>query len=145
MTDELRHLYGSLQRCLELRDKYMRLSRQRLGDNPRDHDGVFTGLDEDLQGVAGVKPYSDYAKRNKPKRSFQPWKIYPKPPPPHWHWKDTNLAPNSSKAVRTAEEFDFAQCEIPGEDSRVFSLDEKGVYQVYNGTDGMSYSCLNVC
>ena len=31
------------------------------------------------------------------------------------------------------EEFDFSMCEIPGPHKWDFSIDEKGVYQVYNG------------
>ncbi|KAG9119340.1 AMP deaminase, partial [Ceratobasidium sp. 392] len=43
LTAELKELYNSFQRCLDLRDKYMSVSLQRLGDDPRDYDGVFTG------------------------------------------------------------------------------------------------------
>ncbi|CAG8532540.1 1344_t:CDS:2 [Racocetra fulgida] len=35
---ELETIYTDFQKCLELRDKYMKLSLQRLGDNPKDKD-----------------------------------------------------------------------------------------------------------
>jgi AMP deaminase len=44
VPSELKALYDSFWRCLDLRDKYMLKSLQRLGDDPRDHDGVFHGL-----------------------------------------------------------------------------------------------------
>ncbi|THH11141.1 hypothetical protein EW145_g843 [Phellinidium pouzarii] len=136
LTNELRTLYKSLQKCLDLRDKYMCLSRQRLGDNPRDHDGTFTGLDEDLQDVVGVRPDSDYASYPKPVEQFKPWRINPKPPPPHWHWKDENTAlPHSVATNHAGEEFDFSKCEIPGEDECKYELDDRGVYQIYDVKD----------
>lgn len=138
MTGELQSLYESLRKCLELRDKYLRLSRQRLGDNPRDHDETFTGLDEDLQDVVGVRPDVDYTSRMKPKREFKPWKIYPEPPPPRWHFKgDATIAPSDSATTTAAKAaFDFEKCDIPGADSRVFEMDERGVYQIHSGNRG---------
>ncbi|KAF9545833.1 AMP deaminase [Mortierella hygrophila] len=38
ITEELRMLYTNFQKCLELRDKYMKVSAQRIGDNPSDSD-----------------------------------------------------------------------------------------------------------
>ncbi|CAG8767616.1 2857_t:CDS:2, partial [Cetraspora pellucida] len=35
---ELETIYTDFHKCLELRDKYMKLSLQRLGDNPKDKD-----------------------------------------------------------------------------------------------------------
>jgi AMP deaminase len=125
----------------------MRFSRQRLGDNPRDHDGSFTGLDEDLQDVVGVRPDADYASRMKPKHQFPRWKIYPEPLPPHWHFKeDAIVAPNEAKVTTSAKEaFDYSKCEIPGEDARAFVMDERGVYQVYAEEDCESLVCTTSC
>ncbi|KAG0206079.1 AMP deaminase [Mortierella sp. GBA30] len=36
ITEELRALYTNFQKCLELREKYMKVSCQRIGDNPSD-------------------------------------------------------------------------------------------------------------
>ena len=138
MALELQSLYQSLQNCLDLRDKYMGASRQRLGDDPRDHDDVFHGLDEDLQDVNGVRPDVDYTTRKKPPRQFKPWSIYPPPPPPHWQYKDKDKTAEMNEMVKeyVKEEFDYEVCEIPGEDNRAFELDERGVYQVYNDLSG---------
>lgn len=109
----------------------MRLSRQRLGDNPKDHDGVFNGLPEGSQDVVGLKPdATNYSLEPKEKKSFEPWTIYPKPPPPHWHWKDQHTV-TTDPSSHVEEDFQFSKCDIPREDAFSFELDDKGVYQVY--------------
>jgi AMP deaminase len=128
---ELETLFQSLQTCLDLRDKYIRKSRQRLGDNPRDHDGHFGGLDDDIADVSGVRPNATFnGHRSSP---FEPWKIYPKPPPPHWH--PTNKEKVSSRQAQPDVAFKFEDCSIPGPHSWHFQLDDKGVFQVYADLD----------
>ncbi|KAI9628511.1 hypothetical protein KEM48_011462 [Puccinia striiformis f. sp. tritici PST-130] len=41
LSEELRSLYESFQACLDLRDKYIGLSKQRLIDNPQSFDSKF--------------------------------------------------------------------------------------------------------
>lgn len=137
--DEPDSMYQSLQSCLDLRDKYMSLSRQRLGDNPRDYDGVFHGVDEDQHGVAAVPPDSSQDNLQQSATKFKPWVIYPAPPPRHWK-KDKEgktVEINSTVKFTVGDDFDFKKCEIPGEDSRVFELDKSGVYQVFADLSGM--------
>lgn len=140
------HIFQSFEKCLALRDKYMQVSLQRLGDNPRDHDGSFNGIDSKIADVSGVRPDADisaYASPDSesklPKSPHQPWRIYPKPPPPHWHWvADTEPVHESDEVKAGKEEFVFKECEIPcGHDDWSFELSEMGVYQVYN-TSGSS-------
>lgn len=53
---------SSFARCLDLRDKYIALSYQRLGDNPRDHDGQFSGFSPPAAAdVYGLKADADPA------------------------------------------------------------------------------------
>src|ERR1700761_588871 len=118
MSHESQEIYLALQKCLELRDKYMAISLQRLGDNPKDYDGVYQATNTE----------------------FKPWRIYPKPPPPRWHWYDKQKAQPGKPPGEEEEEFDFGTCEIPGkEEGFTFKLDKTGVYQVY-GSEGVS--CL---
>ena len=142
---ELTGLFQSFQKCLELRDKYMLRSRQRLGDNPRDHDGRFQGLDDNLADVSGVRPDGDYTTNNPPPSPFKPWKIYPKPPPPHWHWTDKEKAIHTDGAQKSDEEFLFEDCDIPGAHSYSFKIDDKGVFQVYEDVNGESYLYPVLC
>lgn len=137
ITPEMARTFKLLQHCLELRDKYIARSLQRLGDNPKDHDGHFNGLVEDYAGVSGVQPNVDFAKSRLAKSPYNPWKIYPKPPPPHWHFTTKHDAPATDGHVTTEkEEFDFSTCHIPESHSWEFRIDDKGVYQVYSSAIG---------
>jgi AMP deaminase len=173
LATELRQICQSFARCLELRDKYMGYSFQRLGDNPRDHDGVFQGFSADIGGVNGVRPDawrellektntkppvphplvtgglpamtdpSIAAKQtasvpglNAGESQLKPWRIYPKPPPPFWHWKDAHTV--GPRGTPADEAFVFQSLEIPGEAKGEgegagleFEIDVKGVFQVY--------------
>ncbi|KJA23236.1 hypothetical protein HYPSUDRAFT_40051 [Hypholoma sublateritium FD-334 SS-4] len=134
-------LLKSLQKCLELRDKYMFKSRQRLGDDPRDYDSHFEPLGDRYADVSGVRPDVPVeAIKNGVKsqaNSFQHWNIYPKPPPPHWHWKDKEVVSADGTKKSGDDEFEFERCEIPGpQEGWTYAIDTKGVYQVYDGTKG---------
>lgn len=125
------------QRCLELRDKYIAKSLQRLGDNPRDHDGHFNGIAEGFAGVSGAQPNVDFAKARVAESPYKAWKIYPKPPPPHWHFTERHDAPApDGRFTAEDEEFDFSTCQIPDSHPWEFRIDDKGVYQVYSTTEG---------
>ena len=115
----------------------MRVSGQKLGFNPRDYDGNFTGLDDDIATVSGVRPDADWASRAPPKSRFKKWRIYPRPPPPHWHWKGKQtVVPSNPDHQDSEEEFEFSACEIPDADKYTFGIDERGVYQVYDPSSG---------
>ncbi|KAL4073213.1 hypothetical protein V8B97DRAFT_1869206 [Scleroderma yunnanense] len=132
VTPEHARVFQLFQRALELRDKYIRKSLQRLGDNPRDHDGTFHGIIEGFADVSGVKPGVDFAGTKADRGPYQPWKIYPKPPPPHWHFGAKKQAVTiDGDADSEDEEFEFEKCHIPGPQDYTFELDDKGVYQVY--------------
>ena len=134
-------IYESFDRCLSLRDKYMQVSLQRLGDDPRDHDGYFTGLDPKTADVSGVRPDVDISANTPPDSPHRPWRIYPRPPPPHWHWTPDTEPVRGEQAGK--EEFMFETCEIPvPHDGWSFEIDETGVYQVYN-TSGSSVILCN--
>ncbi|KAI0087752.1 hypothetical protein BDY19DRAFT_952999 [Irpex rosettiformis] len=131
VVSEFASIFESLKKCLELRDKYMTVSGQMLGFNPKDHDDHFSGLNSHLADVGGARPDVDPSGVPTPKSPFKPWRIYPKPPPPHWHWSDsTHVQHKAGDDVE--EEFDFSSCSIPGPDAKDFEMDERGVYQVYD-------------
>lgn len=138
MTPELARIVQSFQKCLELRDKYITKSLQRLGDNPRDHDGVFHGVTEGLADVSGVKPDVNQSLAASANSPHEPWVIYPPPPPPHWHFTAKETVISADGRLTPDNEFDFSQCQIPSNHEWVFEIDDKGVYQVYTNTDGNS-------
>ena len=129
-------MFGLLRQCLDLRDKYMTVSSQRLGDNPRDHDGVFHGIPEGISDVMGVRPEAASA-YVAAVGQFEPWRIYPRPPAPQWQWTAEKEAVLSETAP-PRDVFDFSQFEIPGANEWEFEIDDKGVYQVYHDATGES-------
>ncbi|KAG1766204.1 AMP deaminase [Suillus occidentalis] len=135
ITPELARVVQSFQKCLELRDKYITKSLQRLGDNPRDHDGVFRGVAESLADVSGVKPDVDHSSATSLSSPHEPWVIYPPPPPPHWRFTAVKTVISADGRVTPDGQFNFSQCQIPGNHDWEFEIDDKGVYQVYTNAD----------
>ena len=117
----------------------MMQSLQRLGDDPRDYDGSFKGLDDNVADVMGARCDADYSMNRPTASPFKPWKIYPKPPTPHWHWTGTEKVMSSHENKADGEvdkEFDFDACEIPGGHPFEFGIDDRGVFQVYENANG---------
>lgn len=136
-TPEFRGMLEQLRNCLDLRDKYIAISEQRLGDNPRDHDSVFHGIPEGISDAMGVRP--EAASLYEPmEEQLKPWRIYPRPPPPHWHWTEEQAV--SFGTHSPVDVFDFSQCEIPEGHEWGFEIDDKGIYQVYRDVSGMSFA-----
>lgn len=149
ISTEQTQLLQSLQRCLELRDKYMLKSGQRIGDDPRDYDGHFQPLSDEHADVCGIRPDAaiDAVKSQSQANVFETWSIYPKPPPPHWHWKDNDTVV-SMDGTRSPgrNQFNFDDCIIPGEHlGWSFDIDVKGVFQVYDDNKGTPQATMNFC
>jgi hypothetical protein len=145
LNPELSNVLELMRQCLELRDKYIAVSNQRLGDNPRDHDGVFHGIPEGISDVMGVRPEAATGTFESTREQFKPWRIYPPPPPPHWHWTANQVV--SSGTTSSHDVFDFSQFDIPGEHEWEFEIDDKGIYQLYHDVNGrpLPFSSLLSC
>lgn len=140
LTAELKELYASFQRCLDLRDKYMSASLQTLGDDPRDHDGVFIKPPPVDSSIRPSDPGATPKPATNDSPQFEPWKIYPPPPPPHWKFKAHNArTPEVTHAHEDGDvPFEFSKCEMPDAGPWEWEMDEKGVFQVYQDASGAS-------
>lgn len=107
--------FQSLRRCLELRDKYIRASRQRLNDDPRHYDGSFSGLDDANTGVCGVRPDGNFH-ANEPPASQPKWTLSPP-------WTDCDDS--------CSDRGDAKDPQIPGAHPFTFKIDDQGVIQIY--------------
>lgn len=157
----LTRLSSSFAKCLDLRDKYLALSHQRLGDNPRDHDGHFSGFHpRSAADTMGLKPDADPEICEQGSQQDLPaWQIYPPPPPPHWHWKPAPNGPQAEFQQSTAggrdsgatspkingrsdmQNFEFEHCEIPPvAEGAEFVLNDEGVYEVFVNHDAIPAS-----
>lgn len=133
ITSELSEICQSIQRILDLRRKYVAVSNQGPEDNPRD------------------KP---------------DWEIYPPPPDPAWKdSRDAYAGPDSQGQSKSSpseernprrptrrrkpghdigEDFDMNDLHpLPGDDAVTFAVDENGVYQVFEHSEG-SKPAINV-
>jgi AMP deaminase len=121
-------------------------SRQRIGDDPRDYDGHFQPPSDEHADVSGIRPdvVVDAPESQSQPNLFEPWNIYPKPPPPHWHWKDheTVVIIDDTK-ISGYDNFNFDDCTIPGEHPGwSFGIDVKGVFQVYDDNNKGTYKVV---
>ena len=144
-----------VQTCIELRDKYIRLSCQRLEDNPINYDGDFAppkdststsashpNFREEVSSATTDPLLQEPRKGNLPSNlhssrdgdsllNLPRWHIYPKPPKPHWESRDPFAVQITSESSPEQQEFNFSDCEIPGEHPFVYEMDKQGVYQIY--------------
>jgi AMP deaminase len=99
---ELKAIYASLRKCIELRHKYLGKSLQREGDNPKDDDSQWE-----------VYPPL-------PPPAWQPESVDGKP----------QAFVKPAMEGLPGENFDFAKCAIPEREELNFDMDTSGVYQV---------------
>lgn len=136
VTEELEALYASFQKCINLRDKYMRLSRQRLEDNPANYDGDFSPSPSPSSSQVNLE--NPLAPSSAPE--IKPWVIYPPPPKPHWKERDpfaeaTETTEEITEKEAKRREFHWQDVVIPEREvagrRKRFEMDGNGVYQVY--------------
>lgn len=133
---------GRFDKCLQLRDKYMAISLQRLGDNPKDHDGDFTGfypasaadvngLKPDINANGAEDPHSAPAEQ---RQEFAPWQVYPPPPPAHWHWQSGDVVGNGGEGIEASERYANGQPKLVSDNTN-HSVDTRGT----NGSEGFNF------
>ncbi|KAG1171186.1 hypothetical protein G6F70_006831 [Rhizopus microsporus] len=108
ITAELRELYGALQKCLELRERYIAESRQRLFDDPRNQD--------DWEIYPPPPPPS-----------------WPLPSPEELERrKAKEKAREADPVAAVGSDFHFDHCKIPGEHEYDYRMGPDGFFVVYN-------------
>ncbi|CAJ0756988.1 17039_t:CDS:10 [Entrophospora sp. SA101] len=107
IKEELNNLYTDFHKCLELRDKYMKFSLQRLGDNPKDHED-----------------YKIYPSPPAPSSAAD------------YYAKHSNLNKKKAVKI-VGEDFHVEECEIPGDHQYVYELSTDGVYYVYKSEEDL--------
>ncbi|KAI7857017.1 hypothetical protein BDC45DRAFT_501506 [Circinella umbellata] len=107
VTAELRGLYETLQTCLDLREKYMLRSCQRLEDDPRNQDDW--------------KIYPEPPPPSWPLPSQEEITLR----------KEKEKRREADPVAAVGSDFSFDQCEIPGNHEYTFGMGSEGFYQVY--------------
>lgn len=141
------------QTCIELREKYLRYSCQRLEDNPINYDGRFAPSNNSTSTSASHPPSPERAtpastpqvtsppplagssrgeSSSRPREngilsagpaSFKPWKIYPPPPRPHWEAVDPAANAWSSAEPAQSGPYEFRFDDCEIPGSHPFSFD----------------------
>ena len=134
ITSELSLIYTNIQKILDLRHKYMRLSLQEQGANPKD---------EPSWNIYPPPPEPAWNQKN---QHISPLHADPTSvvdsPTPTWpgSFGNDNFQPQPRPSARKGrkpgqdigEDFEFSDIlPLPEESEMIFKLDESGVFQVY--------------
>ena len=152
ITSELTAIYTNIQKVLDARHKYMRLSLQGPNDNPKDKSGwnIYPPPPASVWDDENNRPYELSSETN----SLSNSKVISANPPQsrsgQQHQSETvdvNLVQSSpvlsSRKRRKAghdigEDFNMADLQpLPQEEEWIFKVDENGVFQVYKTQKSM--------
>lgn len=125
VTSELQAIYSNIQKILDMRHKYIRLSLQGPDDNPRDQPGwkMYPPFPDQV-------PYDENEAKSKAQSSAD-------------HLSDQSMPQQKPKKPRKygqniGEDFVLEDClPLPGPADMTYKLDECGVYQVYENTHSL--------
>lgn len=120
VTSELRSMYQKIQKCLDMRHRYQRISVQQDSDNPKNQP----------EWVVYPPPPKPAWKESK---EFRPE-------------VDSNIYGSTHRPLgkKIGDDFHFEECEIPGESDMTFKMDDSGVYQVYENEDSLNHGSYPV-
>ncbi|KAG1056842.1 hypothetical protein G6F43_001293 [Rhizopus delemar] len=119
ITAELRELYGALQKCLDMRQKYMDQSFQRLSDDPRNHD--------DWEIYPAPPP-----------------KSWPLPSPEELERrKAKEKAREADPVAAVGSDFEFSHCRIPEAHEYNFDMGPDGFFVVYQNEQKPLHSVIS--
>ncbi|KAI7897561.1 uncharacterized protein BX663DRAFT_538896 [Cokeromyces recurvatus] len=111
ITEELRELYNTFQTCLDLRKKYIRKSKQRFKDNPKNKD--------DWEIYPPPPPPS-----------------WPLPPPEELKRRRRKEKEREADPVAAVgSDFDINHIKIPGDHPYTFGIGTDGFYHVYKNEE----------
>ncbi|KAF2210862.1 hypothetical protein CERZMDRAFT_121684 [Cercospora zeae-maydis SCOH1-5] len=122
VTSELNAIYSNIQKILDLRHKYIRLSLQGPSDNPRDEPGWT------LYPPPPEPVWYENKERNAPTSDANGDHDAKTPTVSG----ATPKKPQRKMGQDIGEDFDFEEClPVPDASEMTFKLDQGGVYQVY--------------
>jgi len=129
VTSELNAIYSNIQKCLDIRHKYIRLSLQGSTDNPRDEPGwkVYPPMPEPVWQENKVRSWND-------KDGDSDDEVVVANGGPQKKSKPASAAPKRVRKMGQdiGEDFALEDClPVPGPAEMKYKLDNSGVYQVY--------------
>jgi AMP deaminase len=131
VTAELSAIYTNIQKISDMRHKYIRLSLQKSGDNPKDDAGwnIYPPHPEPVWDEGRDQPSS----LNSSRILSSDQDLQRGPLRPHTSSSNGEGLKNPRKLGQDiGEDFDMSDLlPLPGEAEMTFRIDENGVYQVY--------------
>jgi AMP deaminase len=123
VTSELSNIYTNIQKILDMRHKYIRLSLQQDGDNPKDDPSwpIYPPPPEPVWDEVNNRPFHSSSQQNSQTLNGD------KPPA-------TPISPARKRrkaGEEIGEDFEISECSLLDEGEMVFKLDENGIFQVY--------------
>ena len=144
VTPEVSAIYANIQKVLDIRHKYIRLSLQRLDDNPKDDPSwnIYPPppepvWDEEQERPSGIpaEPSQQSEKGNVGEVSANVDK--PASSPNTLQSPQSPIRKRRKAGQDIGSDFDLAECHIHEKTEKSFEMDKSGVYQVYEiGLDG---------
>lgn len=130
VTAELSSILKNVQKILDIRHKYIRLSLQGPTDNPKDDPSwpIYPPPPQPawVEEHSGVKPGGS----NAPDSMSNSLNL------PHDHVPDQHPKTKKRKpGENVGSDFDMADVELPGASDMTFGLDASGVYQVFENDE----------
>ena len=130
VTAELRTIYTKVQRILDIRHKYMRLSLQASSDNPKNDSGwrLYPPHPEPVWDHTGERTNGETTARPEPSANADD---LDEEPGSH-DQSETKPKRTRKMGHDVGEDFVFSDLEpLPGPSEMTFRLDDSGVFQVY--------------
>lgn len=131
LSNELTTIYTNVQKILDLRHKYLRVSLQGHADNPKDDPSWR------IYPPPPAPVWVEDAQR--PSTAQGEGSINT-----NWGTSSGELRPRTENEKKgrkpghnIGEDFVLEECEVPTEDEMEFKLDDQGVYQVYENKKGI--------
>ncbi|KAI5808174.1 hypothetical protein DFH27DRAFT_590182 [Peziza echinospora] len=126
ISSELCTIYTNIQKILDIRHKYLRISLQGEGDNPKD---------DPCWNIYPLPPPPQWVEE-KDRESFSMTGSQTLNPDAGRGGAQSAMGGGFYKegrkqGVDIGSDFDFDDCDIPSEDEMEYKLDNMGVYQVY--------------
>ena len=145
VTPEVSIIYANIQKVLDIRHKYIRLSLQRPNDNPKDDPSwnIYPPPPEPVWDDEQGRPSeirAGAAQRTVGENISSEFSAISDKPMSSPNAVQTPHSPSQKRRKAghdIGSDFDFSDCHLAGTSEKLFEMDQNGVYQVYDiGLDG---------
>lgn len=127
MSAELSTIYANIQTVLDIRHKYLDVSLQNHGNNPKDHPSW------NIYPPPPPPVWIDESDRKQSEPAAAKEQTGKEAEKSFWIGTDRHHKGDGARKPGhdVGSDFDIDKCEIPGADDYTFGLDDGGIYQIF--------------